>query len=35
MNALENAIVRLMLGKPFYGHLLLNLSRSVFINRRR
>jgi hypothetical protein len=35
MNALENTIVRLMLGKSFYGHFLLNLRRSVLINRRR
>jgi predicted metal-dependent peptidase len=28
MNSLENAIVRLLRGKPFYGHFLLNLRRS-------
>ena len=28
MNILENAIVRLLRGKPFYGHFLLNLRRS-------
>jgi predicted metal-dependent peptidase len=28
MNSLENAIIRLLRGKPFYGHFLLNLRRS-------
>ena len=31
MNALENAIVRLLRDKPFYGHFLLNLRRSELI----
>jgi len=28
MNTLENAIIRLLRGKPFYGHFLLNLLRA-------
>jgi predicted metal-dependent peptidase len=31
VNSLENAIVRLLRGKPFYGHFLLNLRRSEHI----
>jgi predicted metal-dependent peptidase len=32
MNTLENAIVRLLRDKPFYGHFLLNLRRSEQVN---